>query len=61
MVDELIQNAAKVNFAERNQVIQTLTADGSDQPFAEGIGLRCTLGSEQRTNPEGLQCLVEVW
>ena len=30
-----------MTFTERDQVVEALPADGSDQPFAEGIGLWC--------------------
>ncbi len=39
VVDPLVQHLSEMVFAEGNDEVETLPADGADEAFAEGVGL----------------------
>src|SRR5437879_7624329 len=53
------QDAAQVAFAENQNVIQTLTPDGANEPLREGVLPRTVRGREDFTDAHALHALSE--
>ncbi len=43
-----------------DEEVETLPPNGSDQPFAKGIRLRCSNGRPQDSDTEALQCRIQA-
>jgi len=57
---ELLDNQLQVSFAQRNEVVQALPANGADQPLAERVRFRCSHWRSQNTQAESVQRLIQA-
>ena len=53
------EQAQQMSLAQRNHEVEALPADGADQPLAQGIGLRTSIGRFQYLQPEIVDRPVE--
>ena len=59
VTNEFLMDEAQVPLADRNQVIQTLAPDRSDEPFTIRIGFRRANWRSDRTHPKLLQRCIK--
>ena len=43
VIHPLVQNPSEVMLVERDEPVQTLPADGPDEPFTKRVGVSCRL------------------
>ncbi len=60
VTDVRVKDRAELLFADNEQPIQRLVADGLDRSFAVGVGARSAVGREDHTSAFGAQYVVEL-
>ena len=60
MAYELIDDSSEMPLVDRDEVVETLPADGADQPFAEGVGCGRARWGFQDMDAEAVQFGVEA-
>ncbi len=60
MAPELVDDPSEMPLVDRDEVVEKLPADGADQPFAKGIGCRCSRRRLEDVNAEAVQFSVEA-
>ena len=60
MAYELFDDPPEVPLVDRDEVVETLAADGPDQPFAESVGCRGSRRSLQDVDAEAVQFGIEA-